>query len=283
VFALRDSISLQTNEFVLHVLVIDETPPQESANIKFYELKHLSSNQASRAISRYGKKADALRWTMKPLFMRHLLHGHESVIYVDNDVAFYSSPEFLFKELNNHSILLTPHDYEHSPYENQNWLEANFKIGLYNAGFIGASIDAKAALEWWAECCIYRCEKSYWRGLYDDQKYLDLMPILDRNTKVLDHKGCNVAGWNRNTSCRTTTNGITNILDLYEIVFIHFNYYTIRMIIEGKDEALKPHWQQYFELLKKYRGDLKENHLYTKDTLSEKIRLGIWKLLEMAR
>jgi hypothetical protein len=52
-------------------------------------------------------------------------------------------------------------------------------------------------MQWWASCCAYRCEKNPIRGTFDDQRYLDLLPVMDERVHILRHKGCNVADWNR--------------------------------------------------------------------------------------
>jgi lipopolysaccharide biosynthesis glycosyltransferase len=146
---------------------------------------------------------------MKPVFMQFLFREKEisKLIYVDNDIAFFGEYGFLFKLLDEHNILLTPHFYERNPEENQNWLEANFRVGLFNAGFVGANNKTISTLEWWAKCCAYRCEKNYMRGLFDDQKYLDMFPVIEPTTKILDHQGCNLAGWNIGICRRTKKQG----------------------------------------------------------------------------
>ena len=129
-------------------------------------------------------------------------------------------------------------------------MEANLRVGLYNGGFVGAGKKGIPALEWWAKCCIYNIKKSYRRGLFDDQKYLDLLPVLFENIHVLKHKGCNVAGWNIETSPRSLNEENKLILDRkWPLVFVHFNYYTIQAIVQKKDLLLETNWEEYLQLL----------------------------------
>ena len=182
----------------------------------------------------------------------HLLDaGYEKVIYVDNDICFFSPADFLFDELDGTSIMLTPHFYPITAYKNQNWLEANYRVGLYNAGFIGATAKGLPALEWWASCCLYNIKQSAWRGLFDDQKYLDLLPVVYEDVKILKHKGCNVAGWNIDMCPRVEVNGQVYIDGKWPIVFIHFTSLTFRNILSGTDMGLSGYLDEYVDSLKK--------------------------------
>jgi hypothetical protein len=179
--------------------------------------------------------------------------GYDAVIYVDNDIFFYSSPDFLFEKLTTSSILLTPHFYPTQADKDQVWLEANFRVGIFNAGFIGVNQAAKNMLNWWASCCLYNIKKSYARGLFDDQKYLDLVPAIFDGVEILKHKGCNVAGWNLVTSPRSVEPDGKIKLDItWELVFIHYNYYTLQCILQGKDPVLKKPFETYHAALLKY-------------------------------
>ncbi len=232
-------------------LYIDQPLMQESDGLyQVIRINQLNSNETSR-LNKYSM--DKRRWASKPFLLLHLLnHGYDAVIYVDNDIYFFKSPEFLFEKLEQRSVLLTPHYYPADAKKNQIWLEANFRVGLYNAGFIGVSSKAKEAMQWWGNCCLYNMKKSYSRGLFDDQKYLDLMPVLFDEVEIIRHRGCNVAGWNIETSVRSLNNkGELVFNNEWPLIFIHFNYYTIQQIIAGKDPLLIPFWEEYLSALNK--------------------------------
>lgn len=263
---------------MLHVLITDGQETLTHDNCTFYGLNTLASDATGRQIEKkYNSNPDKLRWSMKPVFMLHLLRTvTDKVVYVDNDQYFYSDYAFLFQLLDQHSILLTPHYYKHSPGSDQNWLEANFKVGLYNAGFIGASAQGQDSLQWWAACCLYRCEKNMMRGLFDDQKYLDLIPVIDSKSLVLRHQGCNVAGWNTEYCKRSVINGRVVINNSYPVVFIHFNAFTIREIAEERDKLLMPLYEEYMDTLQKYKPELKPADLLNKPSFTEKLKYYIW-------
>lgn len=234
----------------------------------------------TRVYEKYGSDKDKTRWSLKAILLQHLLSSYDKVVYVDNDIYFISSPEFLWSELDTNDVLLTPHHYPRNPEKDQNWLEANFKLGLYNAGFVAVNRKAIDVLKWWAACCLYRCEKSLLRGLFDDQKYLDLMPIVHPNTKVLQHQGCNVAGWNVDVCKRTTDeSGTVTINNKWPIVFVHFNGFSIRAILSGEDPLLKPHLDEYVDLLQRHRPGLQLQELWKENTFWDRMKYKAWHVL----
>lgn len=245
-FALADSIAAYGYD--LHVLVVDETfKDAVPGNVILHDLQELTDEMSRKLIAKYQGNKDKLRWAMKPCFLNKLLLSETKVIYVDNDVLFYNDPGFLFDLLDTDKVLLTPHFYHSDPSKEQNWLEANFRVGLYNAGFIGVNQHAYAMLQWWAGCCLYNIKKSFWRGLFDDQKYLDLVPVIFDEVKIVKHKGCNLAGWNYAAYSIIETAEIAN-----NLVFVHFADLTMKAFSEPGC-AFNPIYNQYISALKRYK------------------------------
>ena len=283
VYALRDSLLRYDNNTMLHVLMVDNSKEQiHSEAIKGYTIDDLNGDiVVERIISKYHSDKDKLRWSLKPSFLRFLLQKDEisKAIYLDNDLFFFNDYAFLFNHLDKHSFLLTPHYYARSPEHHQNWLEANFRAGLFNAGFIGVNKNAVNTLQWWAECCLYRCKKSAFRGTFDDQKYLDLIPVMCEDAMILRHQGCNVAEWNRFLCLREVIDGVVLINGTWPIVFIHFNNTTIREIEDGNEPQLVEYFNRYFECLKKYKPKLTKADLYRPKARIDLIKYAVWKFL----
>ena len=251
-------------------------------HIKMYSVADISSEEiVKRIAAKYRNQSDRLRWSLKPSFLKFLLGQSDTgkVIYLDNDLFFFNDYSFLFNDLTDHAFLLTPHYYDRSPTKDQNWLEANFRAGLFNAGFIAVNKNAGNTLQWWAECCLYRCKKSAFRGTFDDQKYLDLIPVMREDAAILRHQGCNVAEWNRFLCLRELVNGQVLINGKWPIVFIHFNYTTIREIMNGTEPLLAPFFEQYFQTLKKYKSELQKADLYRSVAKMDWVKYFVWRLL----
>lgn len=283
-FALFDSIKNQGHSAQLHALVVDENPPGKHAGVELYSLKDISASAvAKKIISKYSSDSDKdkLRWALKAVFLKHLLVDKKTdkVVYVDSDVFFFNDYRFLFDLLDAHSFLLTPHNYPRNPNSDQIWLEANFRVGLYNAGFVGVNRNALSALDWWGECCAYKTERNAWRGLHDDQKYLDLIPVMLEDACIIRHKGCNVADWNNHVCPRTEVNGEILIENIFPIVFIHFNATTIRSLMTGKEPMLEKHFDAYVRQLKQHQPGIERQHLLVKHRWRDTLKLIIWDLL----
>lgn len=226
-------------------LVTDAVAVNWENNAIIHDLESLETEDIISLKEKY--KSDKLRWALKPVYLKYLLAiGYEKVIYIDNDVYFFNSPLKLFDKLNLFSILLTPHYYPSDPKNHQNWFEANFRVGLYNAGFIGVNQNAIPMLNWWIDACRYNLKKSFWRGLFDDQKYLDLVPIIFEGVEVVKDTGCNLAGWNFNNRLNTLKGP-----NLDSITFIHFAELTIREFSKI-DSPFHPLWKLYEKQLIKF-------------------------------
>lgn len=257
-YALADSIA--GGGGMLNVLLIDGEEQDVSANpnnISFYYLADVNKGIGKELILKYKRNKDKLRWALKSVFLNYLLEKNSKVIYIDNDIYFFGEYSFLFDELNTSSMLLTPHFYKANPQEEQNWLEANYRVGLYNAGFMGVNKNARPALKWWAECCLYNLKQSYWRGLFDDQKYLDLLPIHFDKVQVLKNKGCNLAGWNYKTyTLSRDSNNEVVVENKFPLVFVHFA--ELSMLEFSKPNALIfNEYNKYIEALNKYNNAYK--------------------------
>jgi SAM-dependent methyltransferase len=255
--SLLNSISIFNNKITLHVLISDSenSVPSPNQRLKIHSIKEMSDNEVLQALhlKYYSSNHDAFRWSMKSVFIKHLLENYnkEKVIYVDSDIHFFSDYNFLFQELDTSNVILTPHWRASNPLVDKNNFDLLMTSGLYNAGFIGVNKFAVNAMDWWAKACLYKCEIDPTKGHFVDQTYLDLFHILFENVKVVRHRGLNVANWNQ-VECKRclTKDGNVIINNTYPIVFIHFTASTIRGILSGQDSLLINYLKHYAESLK---------------------------------
>lgn len=252
-YALFDSI-MKYSEAAIFCLVSDSNEVEKKKGVQFHTLADLQSETAQQIKEKY--KKDKLRWALKSVYVKFLLeNGYDKVIYVDNDIYFHSSPDFLFEKLNTADFLLTPHFYKADPTKEQNWLEANFRSGLYNAGFFGASKQAIPILDWWARCCLYEVRKSYWRGLFVDQKYLDLVPVKFQNVEIIKNRGCNFSGWNFELAKITVIKDQVYI-NGDKLVFIHYSSLAMELF-PNIQSYIYIAYNQYEKSLKKYQPNFR--------------------------
>lgn len=137
----------------------------------------------------------------KARFLEHLVadRGVERLFYLDPDIMVTGSLEGLFRRLDAHDIVLTPHLEEDFP---DDGLMPDDSVvmqhGVYNLGFIGvnASDNARAFLAWWKGKLYDKCIADVSVGYFVDQKFVDLAPGLFDNVYVERDPGYNTAWWN---------------------------------------------------------------------------------------
>jgi len=226
--------------------------------VKLYSVADIHDDFVAGILERYAGNLDCIRWALKPSFILHLLRKENipSLLYLDCDLYFTGHFDFLYYELTQHGILLTPHWRTRFPTLSEPEFEMLFQHGIFNAGFVGASHRGIKALEWWREACAYRCEITPSQGFYVDQKYLDAMPAYyPEITKVIQHRGCNVAIWNQIECKRSKINEQVLINGLWPLVFLHMSVDTMRLIRDC-DKALINHLEIYEHKLMEIRLNL---------------------------
>jgi hypothetical protein len=202
--------------------------------------------------ARYAPQSDALRWSLKPVWLEYLLthKGYDTAIFIDPDVAFFSDPSFIFDLLHEKAILLSPHWRGMDPAVDEWNFLLNFRDGIYNGGFLGATLKGISALQWLSKACLYRCEISFEKGLFADQKYFDILHSRFRDVEVLRHQGCNIANWNQKECVRVASGSQVLINGTDPVVFIHFTRSTIKGIVQGDDTLLQPYLSDYVRMLR---------------------------------
>lgn len=257
--ALHASLQKQVPGISLQVLVVDGNNFESINNLTLHSIDALARSPYLKSIEKKSShtNTDNLRWALKPVFIGYLLEkGFTRVIFTDPDIYFVGHFNFLFDQLEKNNVLLTPHWRNPDPVNNEDGFFSIFKDGLYNAGFIGVNEKGGEAMAWWAAVCHYKMDRRPELGIYDDQKYLDVLPLEFPGTEIVRHQGCNLASWNIDTCKREIINGKLMINKIYEPIFIHFTKDTVINILNNNDELLKPFLNDYIQTLKNENIDL---------------------------
>lgn len=133
---------------------------------------------------------------VKPRFMLHLLEKFpqsDKFVYLDPDVLVYSDFAELERLLDSHSIVLAPHLLRPG---NIDMEISSLAHGTYNLGFLAVGRDAnsQAFLQWWADRLFLFCYDDKSRGIFTDQKWIDLVPSFF-DAYILKHHGYDFATW----------------------------------------------------------------------------------------
>jgi glycosyltransferase involved in cell wall biosynthesis len=143
-----------------------------------------------------------LSTALKPWLLRFMLDNHDDgggVVYLDPDIQVHSRMVELEAELREHAVVLTPHVLRGMPRDGKRPSETDIlQAGVYNLGFIGMSNrpDAHTVIDWWAERLVTDCLVAPGRGYFVDQRWVDFVPGLIDDLKILRDPGYNAAYWN---------------------------------------------------------------------------------------
>lgn len=195
--ALYESIFNKMRNFHMWILTIDKITHKllskmNLVNVTLIRLEDIEDEQLvkvknNRAIHEYC-------WTLKAPLCQYVLNQNKEldhIIYCDTDIYFFNDPLEIINEWGSYSIFLS---------KQKGTTDLEQTHGQYQAGLIGFKRDDNAAkiLEWWKEKCIDHCSDIY-NSQYDswgDQKYLESIPKLFSNIKIIENNGINVAPWN---------------------------------------------------------------------------------------
>ncbi len=184
--------------FVLLVDPLDSDLDTKSEPFTIVPIADLDIPNKEQMCFRYGIRE--LHTAVKPFFLSWIFETKkpDTLLYFDPDILVCSKLSSVQAALSHHSILLTPHllqpigDGLH-PSEKD-----ILRAGAYNLGFIGLSQSdtTKSFLGWWKDRCMEDCTEQPDKGVFFDQRWIDLVPGLFSGVCVLRDASCNVAYWN---------------------------------------------------------------------------------------
>ncbi|GMU89819.1 MAG: hypothetical protein AMXMBFR49_20260 [Chlorobiota bacterium] len=198
-------------------------------SLKEFEDPQLLEVKPTRSIAEYC-------WTSTSSTVLYILDrfGVDHCTYIDADICFYSSPEPIFTEMGDNSILLTEHRY--SPQYNK-----EVKSGKYCVQFVTFRNDERGrkALTWWRDRCLEWCYDRYEDGKFGDQLYLDDWTERFEGVHVMQHHGGGLAAWNVQQYDFVENNGRISGKELttgqqFDVIFYHYHY--LRFFKGGKIE-----------------------------------------------
>jgi hypothetical protein len=138
---------------------------------------------------------------VKGKMLCHLLGlGAEKVIYLDPDIAVFSSLKEIEDNLDVYDVVLTPHqlDPDTEPSAIADNELASLKYGIYNLGFLAVAnrSEGNRFAAWWRDRLLAYCFDDVPNGLFTDQRWCDHVPAMFERVLVQRNPGYNVASWN---------------------------------------------------------------------------------------
>lgn len=184
-----------------HVLFVDRNENIQDYASDLYQatmIEQLPLPKINEFLFRYGIME--LNTAAKPYMFAHLRRlGYEHIVYIDPDILVLDRLIDVENLLNQNATgVLTPH--LTAPLEDER-LPSELDImraGSFNLGFLalGNTEQADRFISWWEKKLEYGAVSAPEKGLFTDQKWVDLAPGMFDGFKILRDPGYNVAYWN---------------------------------------------------------------------------------------
>lgn len=194
---------------------------------------------------------------VKGQLFRHLYEmfpEEDQFVYLDPDVRVYSDFIELKELLNTKPIVVCPHLLQPGNIDMELSSTAH---GVYNLGFLGVnrSEEAQKFINWWADRLYLFCYDDIQKGIFTDQKWIDLAPCFF-DVHIFKHKGYDFATWSLMDSDVNMKEGQVYIGN-DPLRFIHFSGYDSGTIDWAIDKWLPNKENNPFvDLYKQYRDEM---------------------------
>lgn len=156
--ALYTSIEKYFDEYHLWILALDNKTfiKLNALNLKNISIISLKDIESPDVLEAKGNRTwQEFCWTLSPVLPSFILEknpeiGH--ITYIDSDIFFFSDPSPIFDEIDEASVMITPHRFP----ERLKHLEENGKYNVQMVFFKNDQIG-RACLAKWREQCLEWC------------------------------------------------------------------------------------------------------------------------------
>jgi hypothetical protein len=217
-------------EWQFHILLNDSLPDRDAA------LEHVDILFPIRGCGIenfhgwcFGLDIVELCTATKAFYFRHLFDCKvDHAVYLDPDIAVINSLSSVTDRLRCSDVLLTPHAFKPAQRDSEIYYSemSSLAHGVFNLGFIAINNTERArnVVDYWCRRMENYCHDDHGRGLFTDQKWFNLVPLMFDGVEIVKDGGYNVASWNIAHRPITRRSG-----DLYAgsdlLRFFHFSGY----------------------------------------------------------
>jgi FkbM family methyltransferase len=216
----------EKNDYQLFVICLDELTriilkKLNLPNVTLIPMHEIERRDFPLLETKKNRSTVEYYWTATPTILLRLLERNpyiDVLTYLDADLYFYSSPNPIFEELGNQSVLI--HEHRFSP--SLRHLEIH---GKYNVGLLCFRNDANGivVLNWWRERCIEWCYAHEENGKFADQMYLNDWTKRFNGVAVLQNIGAGVAPWNHEQYAFNADSSGNVLVNGKPLIFYHFH------------------------------------------------------------
>ena len=194
------------NNSIFYIFITDNfkissyTRSTKNKKIKFIFVEDLNIDDYKNYCFKYNKYE--LCTALRPILILYLFKKCKvkQVIMLDPDMLILSSFKEILQSSKNHSILIFPHQVTTNINEiNSNELSI-LKSGIFNCGLMifNKCRETNSFLIWWKNRLKNYCLDEISNGLFVDQLWINFVPTLFKNCRIVRDKEYNIAYWNLN-------------------------------------------------------------------------------------
>lgn len=222
---------------------------------------------------------------VKAQFLKYLMASYPDeteFVYLDPDCYVYSDFIELKEKLKTKPIIVCPHILHPGNIDMELSSTAH---GVYNLGFLAVnhSEEAQSFVNWWAERLYLFCYDDIQRGIFTDQKWIDLAPCFF-DVEICKHHGYDFATWSL-LDCQMTELKGKYYVRGDELRFIHFSGYGAMLnkcMADWLPEGPHPFRELVAEYAQKHDANDADNisktpwsysHYYSGEKINDDLRL----------
>lgn len=223
--ALAESLKRHNPDAIFVLCLVEREAPAAAVDFPHFDEVVLAKDAGWDDFDRFMFRHSIVEAStaVKPRFMIHLTERYpeaDKFVYLDPDVLVYSRLSELEALLDGHSIVLAPHLLRPG---NIDMEISSLAHGSYNLGFLAVARAENSArfLKWWADRLFLYCYDDKARGIFTDQKWIDLAPSFF-DCHILKHHGYDFATWSLLGSDLSGRDG-NYVVNGDPLRFIHFS------------------------------------------------------------
>jgi hypothetical protein len=223
--ALAESVKRHCSNAIFVVCLVEREAPPEARAFQHFDRILLAKDAGFEHFDQFIFRHSIVEAStaVKAQAMLHLLNlypNESKFVYLDPDILVYADFIELRRILDTSSIVLAPHLLVPG---NIDMEISSMAHGTYNLGFLAIrrSENSQRMLQWWSERLFRFCYDDKARGIFTDQKWIDLVPCFF-DAHILKHHGYDFATWSlMGCTLVETADGYTVNGD--PLRFIHFS------------------------------------------------------------
>ncbi|MFT4615600.1 MAG: hypothetical protein ACI9NT_002757 [Bacteroidia bacterium] len=228
---LAESVKRQDSGIQFHLVLSDVAPVGFTLADEPFDSVILAEELVAEQFASwaFGHAVVELCTAVKGAALRFIFdqHGAEQVYYFDPDIVVFGRLDELQASLAQSSVVLTPHLTDPELTERgimDNEMSALLH-GVFNLGFVGVrnTPEGLRFAQWWATRLHSYCHDDLPRGIFTDQKWVDLAPCFFDDVHILRSPAFNVATWNISNRKATGSVAAGILINGEPLGFYHFS------------------------------------------------------------